>query len=48
MTPFPFEELDFIYTPSRDVATDLAYFTDVLDQLARPEVGEHFEGRRDF
>jgi hypothetical protein len=25
-----FEQLDFLYTPSRDVATDLAYFTDVL------------------
>jgi hypothetical protein len=26
----PFERLDFLYVPSRDVATDLAYFTDVL------------------
>jgi hypothetical protein len=26
----PFEELDFIYTPSRDVAADLAYFAEVL------------------
>jgi hypothetical protein len=26
----PFEQLDFLYVPSRDVATDLAYFTDVL------------------
>jgi hypothetical protein len=26
----PFEQLDFLYTPSRDVAADLAYFTDVL------------------
>jgi hypothetical protein len=26
----PFEQLDFLYTPSRDVADDLAYFTDVL------------------
>lgn len=26
----PFEELDFIYTPSRDVAADLAYLADVL------------------
>jgi catechol 2,3-dioxygenase-like lactoylglutathione lyase family enzyme len=26
----PFEELDFIYTPSGDVAADLAYHTDVL------------------
>jgi hypothetical protein len=26
----PFEQLDFIYTPSRDVAADLAYFTEVL------------------
>lgn len=25
-----FEQLDFLYTPSRDVAADLAYFTDVL------------------
>ena len=26
----PFQQLDFLYTPSRDVATDLVYFTDVL------------------
>jgi hypothetical protein len=26
----PFERLDFLYTPSRDVASDLAYFTEVL------------------
>src|SRR3989475_12503168 len=26
----PFEQLDFLYTPSRDVAADLAYFADVL------------------
>ena len=26
----PFERLDFLYTPTRDVAGDLAYFTDVL------------------
>jgi hypothetical protein len=26
----PFERLDFIYTPSRDVPGDLAFFTDVL------------------
>jgi hypothetical protein len=26
----PFEQLDFIYTPSSDVARDMAYFTDVL------------------
>ena len=26
----PFEQLDFLYTPSRDVAADLAYFTEVL------------------
>jgi len=26
----PFEQLDFLYTPTRDVATDLAYFTGVL------------------
>jgi hypothetical protein len=25
-----FEQLDFLYMPSSDVATDLAYFTDVL------------------
>lgn len=25
-----FEQLDFLYTPSRDVAADLAYFVDVL------------------
>ena len=26
----PFEQLDFLYTPSRDVAADLVYFSDVL------------------
>ena len=26
----PFQQLDFLYTPSRDVAEDLAYFRDVL------------------
>ncbi|MGH2710867.1 MAG: VOC family protein [Actinomycetota bacterium] len=26
----PFERLDFLYTPSRDVAVDLAYMRDVL------------------
>ena len=26
----PFEQLDFLYTPSRDVAADVAYFTDVF------------------
>jgi hypothetical protein len=26
----PFEQLDFLYTPSRDVAADLAYATEVL------------------
>jgi hypothetical protein len=26
----PFEQLDFIYTPSRDVAGDLAYLTEVM------------------
>ena len=26
----PFEQLDFLYIPSRDVAVDLAYLTDVL------------------
>lgn len=25
-----FESLDYVYMPSRDVATDMAYFTDVL------------------
>ncbi len=25
-----FESLDYLYTPSRDVAADVAYFTDVL------------------
>jgi hypothetical protein len=25
-----FEQLDYVYMPSRDVAADLAYFTDVL------------------
>jgi catechol 2,3-dioxygenase-like lactoylglutathione lyase family enzyme len=27
---FPFEELDFLYMPSRDVAADLAFYRDVL------------------
>jgi hypothetical protein len=27
---FPFERLDFLYMPSRDVAGDIAYFVDVL------------------
>ncbi len=26
----PFEQLDFLYTPSRDVPADMAYFTEVL------------------
>jgi hypothetical protein len=26
----PFQRLDFLYTPTRDVAGDLAYFTEVL------------------
>jgi hypothetical protein len=26
----PFQQLDFLYTPSRNVATDLAYLTEVL------------------
>ncbi|MBA2633822.1 MAG: hypothetical protein H0U86_12630 [Chloroflexi bacterium] len=26
----PFEQLDFIYLPSRDVAADVRYYTDVL------------------
>jgi hypothetical protein len=29
-TSAPFQQLDFIYTPSRDVAADLAYFAAVL------------------
>ncbi len=29
-TASPFQQLDFVYTPSRDVAADLAYFTEVL------------------
>jgi hypothetical protein len=29
--PSPFEQLDFIYTPSTDVPADLAYFVHVLD-----------------
>ena len=28
--PAPFQQLDFVYTPSRDVATDLGYFAEVL------------------
>jgi catechol 2,3-dioxygenase-like lactoylglutathione lyase family enzyme len=28
--PAPIEQLDFLYTPSHDVAADLAYFTEVL------------------
>ena len=28
--PAPFQQLDFVYTPSRDVAADLGYFTEVL------------------
>jgi len=28
--PLPFEQLDFVYMPSRDVAADVRYFTDVL------------------
>jgi hypothetical protein len=30
VTEPPFERLDFLYTPSSDVAGDLAYFVDVL------------------
>src|SRR5207253_5961145 len=26
----PFQQLDFLYVPSSDVAADLAYFTDIL------------------
>jgi hypothetical protein len=29
-TPAPFQQLDFVYMPSRDVAADLGYFTQVL------------------
>ncbi len=29
-TALPFEQLDFLYTPSGDVAADLAYHADVL------------------
>jgi hypothetical protein len=29
-TPPPFASLDFVYLPSRDVAADVRYFTDVL------------------
>jgi hypothetical protein len=28
--PAPFQQLDFVYTPSRNVAADLGYFTEVL------------------
>ena len=28
--PAPFQQLDFVYTPSRDVAADLGYFSEVL------------------
>jgi hypothetical protein len=28
--PLPFEELDFLYMPSRDVAADVAHFTNVV------------------
>jgi hypothetical protein len=28
--PALFQELDFVYTPSRDVAADLGYFTEVM------------------
>ena len=28
-----FESLDYLYTPSRDVAADVRYFTDVLGAL---------------
>ena len=30
LSPFPFERLDFIYMPSRDVAADSEYFADML------------------
>jgi hypothetical protein len=28
--PAPFQQLDFLYTPSLDVAADLTYFSEVL------------------
>ena len=28
--PHPFERLDFLYTPSRDVKADVEYFTEIL------------------
>jgi catechol 2,3-dioxygenase-like lactoylglutathione lyase family enzyme len=28
--PLPFEQLDFVYTPSHDVAADVAHYTGVL------------------
>jgi len=31
----PFEQLDFLYTPSHDVAADVAYFTEVLGGRVR-------------
>ena len=34
----PFEQLDFLYTPTRDVASDLAYFTGVLGGRAMFEI----------
>jgi hypothetical protein len=30
MTTHVFEQLDYLYTPSRDVAADVAYFTETL------------------
>jgi hypothetical protein len=30
MTSLPFEQLEFLYVPSSDVAADARYFTDVL------------------
>jgi hypothetical protein len=30
----PFDRLDFLYTPSRDVAADLAYFTQIVGARA--------------
>lgn len=30
MATLPFEQLDFLYMPTRDAAADVAYFTDVL------------------
>jgi hypothetical protein len=41
-----FQQLDYLYVPSRDVAADVAYFTDVLG--ARLIFAIEGAGRRDF